>query len=86
MSQSKTASLVEALVNTVIGFGLNYAMGLLILPLYFGHSISAAANFHMGLLYTVISVARSYALRRWFNGRLHALTTRLFPGKGVAAL
>lgn len=74
-SQSKKASLVEALSNTVIGFAINYTANLVILPLFFGHSISLAANFGMGLIYTVISVARSYVLRRWFN--MKAFNARL---------
>jgi hypothetical protein len=31
----------------------------------------------MGLLYTVISVARSYCIRRWFNARIHAVAEKL---------
>jgi len=30
--------------------------------------ISPLNNFYMGCIYTVISLARSYVLRRWFNG------------------
>lgn len=77
--QSRLGSLVESLVNVVIGFGINFVMNLLILPLFFGVSISLAANFLMGLVFTVVSVARSYGIRRWFNGPLHNLITRLFP-------
>ena len=40
---------------------------LLIFPL-FGFHISLGANFVMGLIYTAISLVRSYVLRRWFNG------------------
>jgi hypothetical protein len=72
-------SLVEALVNTVIGFVLNLIMNLIILPVYFGHSIGLTANLCMGLLYTVVSVARSYVLRRTFNGWLHKTICRWFP-------
>ena len=77
--QSRMGSLVEACVNVVIGFAINFVMNLLILPVFFGHSISLSANFVMGLAFTVVSVARSYAIRRWFNGRLHTLVSRLFP-------
>jgi len=31
----------------------------------------------MGLIYTVISVVRSYAVRRWFNARLHRLASAM---------
>ena len=72
MTQSRLESLIEAVINTCIGFSINYFANLLIFPL-FGFHISAGANFLMGLIYTVISVARSYCIRRWFNARLHRL-------------
>lgn len=72
MSQTRIGSLIEAFANVCIGFGINFCANLLILPL-FGFHISLTNNFLMGLLYTVISVARSYCVRRWFNARLHAM-------------
>lgn len=70
MSQSKTESFVEAVINVVIGFSINYFANLLIFPL-FGMHISAGDNFLMGLIYTGISVVRSYLIRRYFNAKLH---------------
>ena len=77
--QSRTGSLIESLVNVVVGFAINFGVNLIVLPVFFGHSISLASNLQMGLIFTVVSVARSYAIRRWFNGRLHTLVTRLLP-------
>lgn len=68
--QSRLGSLIEAIANIIIGFAINYSANLLIFPL-FGFHISLQANFLMGLIYTVISLVRQYALRRWFNNRLH---------------
>ena len=76
MIQSKLGSFYEACMNILIGFSINFVANLLIFPL-FGFHISAGANFVMGLIYTVISLVRSYAIRRWFNGRLHAAAQRL---------
>ncbi len=73
MNQTKLGSLIEACINVVIGFGINFCANLLILPL-FGFHISLSNNFIMGLLFTVISVARSYAIRRFFNAKLHAMS------------
>ncbi len=73
MTQTRIGSLFEALINTCIGFGINYTANLLIFPL-FGLHISLANNFLMGMLYTMISVVRSYAIRRWFNARLQRLS------------
>lgn len=70
MQQTKLSSFIEALVNIVIGFTINYFVNLLVFPLFNMH-ISALDNFYMGLIYTLISVVRSYALRRWFNNHLH---------------
>ena len=76
MSQTKMGSFIEAWINVLIGFWINYIANLLILPL-FGFHISLEANFYLGLLYTVISVARSYCVRRWFNARIHAVAEKL---------
>lgn len=76
MTQSKLGSFYEACINIVIGFSINYVANLLIFPL-FGFHISPGANFVMGLIYTAISLVRSYAIRRWFNGRLHAAAQRM---------
>ena len=76
MTQTRLGSLYEAIINVVIGFSINYCANLLIFPL-FGLHISPGANFVMGLIYTAISIARSYAIRRWFNARLQAAAQRL---------
>jgi hypothetical protein len=76
VNQTKLGSFYEACINTVIGFSINYVANLLIFPL-FGFQIGLAANFVMGLLYTVISVARSYFIRRYFNAKLQQLAQRM---------
>lgn len=74
--QSRKGSLIEACINIGIGYVINFIMNLLILPL-FGFHITLTQNFFMGLLYTIVSVARSYAIRRWFEKRIHAAAMRL---------
>lgn len=76
MSQSKRGSLVEALINTAIGFSINYCANLLIFPL-FGMYISPANNILLGILYTVISVVRGYVVRRWFNASIQRASERI---------
>lgn len=75
MTQTRTGSMVEACTNIVIGFAINYMANLLIFPL-FGFHISLEANFVMGLLYTLISLARQYVIRRWFATSIHAFAVR----------
>lgn len=70
LRQTRLGSLIETSINILIGFWINYFANLLILPL-FGFHISLSDNLLMGLLYTLISVVRSYAVRRWFDARIH---------------
>jgi hypothetical protein len=67
MAQTKLGSIAEAWANIAVGFTINYFANLTIFPL-FGMHISAANNFWLGCIYTVISLVRSYVLRRYFNG------------------
>ena len=71
MNQTRLGSLIEALMNVAIGFAINMAANFVILPLI-GFHITLAQNLFIGVLYTVISIARSYVIRRWFNSRLYA--------------
>ncbi len=66
MSQSKKGSLLEAFINVAIGYGVAVASQIVIFPL-FGVYISIAENMAIGGFFTVVSIVRSYALRRLFN-------------------
>lgn len=76
MRQTKLGSFYEACINVAIGFGINFVANLIILPL-FGFNITLMDNLYIGLLYTVVSVARSYVVRRWFDRRIHETAMRL---------
>jgi hypothetical protein len=75
MTQTKLGSLIEAIANVVLGFSINFVANILVLPL-FGFAVSAGQAFGIGLVFTIISIARSYIIRRWFNARLHRLSQR----------
>lgn len=64
--QSKRGSLAEAIANTAIGYLVAVAANVAVLPL-FGLRPSVSQSFGIGLVFTVISLARSYVLRRLFN-------------------
>lgn len=66
IGQTRRHSFIEAWANIFVGFTINYIANLLIFPL-FGMHISPIDNLLLGLIYTVISLVRSYVLRRWFN-------------------
>ena len=67
MAQTKFGSLAEACANIAVGFAINWTANMLILPL-FGFDVTGAQAFGIGILFTGISLARQYVLRRWFNG------------------
>lgn len=67
--QSMRDSMVETWTNIGIGFGINYAANMVVLPLA-GLPVSAGGAFLIGVIFTAISVVRSFAIRRWFNARL----------------
>lgn len=66
MAQSKARSWAEAWVNIGIGYGINFLANLLIFPL-FGWELSLSDNATIGVIYTVISLVRSYCIRRFMN-------------------
>jgi uncharacterized membrane protein (DUF485 family) len=74
--QTKLGSFVEASANIAVGFGINFAANLLVLPL-FGYQVTPSHAFGIGIVLTGISLARSYVLRRWFNGLRFGNTERV---------
>lgn len=66
MRQTRLGSVIESLANIVIGFAINWAANLLVFPL-FGFDITPSQAIHVGLIFTAISLVRSYFLRRIFN-------------------
>ena len=70
MTQTRLGSLIEALINIAIGYGVALASQIVIFPLFDIH-ISLSTNMWIGAWFTVVSLVRSYVIRRWFNARLH---------------
>lgn len=66
MKQSRAMSLVEAIANVVVGYGLAVGSQMLVFPL-FGLHTTLADNLTIGAIFTVVSIARSFALRRLFE-------------------
>ncbi len=67
MAQTKLGSFVEAWANIAVGFGINFTANLIVLP-WFGFDVKPVDAFGIGVVFTAISLARSYVIRRWFNG------------------
>jgi len=66
MSQTKRMSLVETLTSTAVGYGVAVATQAAVFPL-FGIEASTADHLLIGALFTVVSIARGYLVRRLFN-------------------
>ncbi|NWG46624.1 MAG: hypothetical protein HXY25_08770 [Alphaproteobacteria bacterium] len=66
MKQSRLMSLVEAFTNVIVGYGVAVVTQILIFPI-FGLYTTLAQNLMMGAIFTVVSIGRSYALRRLFE-------------------
>lgn len=66
MTQSRRHSLFEAVANVAIGYAVAVATQALVFPL-FGLSASAADHLSIAAVFTVVSIVRSYVLRRVFT-------------------
>ena len=71
--QTRRSSFIEALINVVIGYGISFTANALVLP-HFGFHITVSQNLLIGLIFTIISIARSYCIRRWFNSYIVRLS------------
>ena len=82
MKQSRAMSLIEAIANVFVGYGVAALTQILILPT-FGLHTTLAQNLKMGAIFTVVSIARSFALRRVFEAiRVRATKPPPMTGDG----
>lgn len=80
MEQSKFGSLIEACINTAIGFLTTLVLAPIVYPL-FGHTFTLAQNLGITAIFTVVSVLRGYAVRRWFNAQIKRLAALIAAAK-----
>ena len=64
--QSKRGSLIEAIINVVVGYMVAVVTNMVVLPLFDIH-VGLGDNMLIGLIFTAVSLGRSYLLRRIFN-------------------
>ena len=74
MSQSRIQSMIEAWSNTLIGYLINLGVQLVVYPFY-GATFTFGQNIQIGLIFMVVSITRSYVLRRAFNARIKRQST-----------
>ena len=66
MAQSHKHSAMESVANILVGYVIAMIAQILIFPL-FGINLPLGQNLMIGGAFTVVSLIRSYALRRLFN-------------------
>jgi len=66
VKQSRRMSLVEAVTNVAVGYGIAVATQAMVFPL-FGLRASIEDNLLIGAIFTVVSIARGYTMRRLFE-------------------
>ena len=66
MKQSLLMSLVESLANVLVGYVVAVVTQMAVFPL-FGLALTVTENLLIGLIFTAVSIVRSYALRRGFE-------------------
>lgn len=66
MSQSRRGSLVESSANVAIGYVVAVATQMIVLPMF---GMSGRTQDHLAIagIFSVVSVVRSYCVRRAFN-------------------
>lgn len=67
-AQTRAGSLAESGINVGIGYCVAVMSQIVIFPL-FGINVPVLTNFWIGAWFTVISLVRSYIIRRWFNSK-----------------
>lgn len=81
MEQSKLESIIESITNNIIGIATAYATWVFIilsLPMIYGvENMNHGQNIMITLTFTVVSLLRSYVVRRWFNAGYHKAVHKL---------
>jgi hypothetical protein len=64
--QTRKGSLAESLMNVAIGCVTGIAAQIIVFP-WFGIDVPFSSNIDIGLIFTVVAVARNLAVRRLFE-------------------
>jgi hypothetical protein len=64
--QTRWMSLMESIANVIVGFVVAVIAQILVFPL-FGMHPTFSQNLWIGLIFTAVSLVRSYLLRRGFE-------------------
>lgn len=70
MNQTRLESLAEVIINVIIGWVIGLVTQLIVFPIFDIH-VTFSDQFWISVVFTVVSIVRSYAIRRWFNAGIH---------------
>lgn len=66
--QSKKQSLIETLTSVFVGWLIGVILNMLVLPL-FDYDVNLTDGVLISIIFTAVSVVRSYVVRRFFNSK-----------------
>ena len=66
--QTKKWSMIESLTSVGIGWFIGVILNLTVLPL-FDYDVSLTDGVLISIIFTAVSVIRSYTIRRFFNSK-----------------
>ena len=66
--QTKKWSMIETLVSVGIGWLIGVILNMLVLPL-FDYDVNLTDGVLISIIFTAVSVVRSYVVRRFFNSK-----------------
>ena len=71
--QSKRESMIETLTSVFVGWLIGVILNMLVLPL-FDYDVNLTDGVLISIIFTAVSVIRSYVIRRWFNSKEEQVT------------
>ena len=66
--QSKRESMIETLTSVFVGWIIGVILNMLVLPL-FDYDVNLTDGVLISIIFTAVSVVRSYVVRRFFNSK-----------------
>ena len=72
MNQTRLESLIEVCVGVAIGWVIALITQLIVFP-KFGINVTISEQLGISVIFTIVSIIRTYVVRRWFNAGIHKL-------------
>ena len=60
--------MIETLTSVFVGWIIGVILNMLVLPL-FDYDVSLTDGVLISIIFTAVSIIRSYVIRRWFNSK-----------------